>query len=243
MKDLVLSARRGVVSFLDAPVAIVLFGSGLLWTVANAVLGWVLLGPAFVVLFRISLKALRGEEIHFKEDNLAVVEDLPAALVLGILFALPFKLWAMLDDTSDVVARLVDIAGQPAAGAVLPGIPLTASAAIFVHFAFLIFAFPILADRHCGVIDAVRRSFEIADQPGRNGSRLHGLGRHLIFTSATLLLILVAARAWHINTGAGGISTAVIGPVAVAVLAAWYLQATGSPAEETGPAPADDDDN
>ena len=222
MKDLILSARRGVACLVQPRVAVVLFGSGLIWTLANQLAGWLLLGPALVVLFRISLKALRDEVPRFAEDNLAAFEDLRAALVAGILFALPFKLWGVVDDLCNGVRN--------AQALVSTGIPATASAALFIHFAFHIFAFPEIAERHCGVLEASRRSRELADLPGASG-RTQDLGLHVLFTSAVLGVLLLAS-AWYWRPEAGVVFFVLAGPPAVMMLAAWYLQRTGWPARD-----------
>lgn len=244
MKDLVLSARRGVECLLVPPVAVALFGTGAAWTVANGLLGWLVLGPALVALFRIAVKGLRGEEPSFKDDNMAVLADLPTALVAGILFALPFKLWSMLHDFDEVVKTALD-AGGLSETVVTPGIPVTASAALFVHFALFIFVFPVVAERHAGLLEAARTSAERACRTGRDGSHFLGLGRHLLYTSAILAVILLAARAWSLGAGLGGVFTALIGPPAVMILASWYLRVsddTGDAAlaAEALPDPGDD---
>ena len=62
-------------------------------------------------------------------------------------------------------------------------------------------------------------------------------------TSGVLVLILVAARAWYVHSSAGGLFTMVIGPAAVAVLAAWYLHCTGemrTPASTAAEPPQDE---
>lgn len=233
MKDLLRVARRGVESFLSARAALVLFGSGAAWAILNGLFLWLFLGPALVALFRIALRILRREEPSFR-DNLASLDDLPTSLVAGIVFALPFTLWSLLDRLGAVAvatvpedqATLVRIAAQ--------GIPLTASAALFVHFAFHVFTFPVIAETHAGVIESAQRSRAIADQPGRGNSRLHGLGRHFLFTSAVLVFLLVAARTLAVSSSTGlsytvflGLPAIIlIGPPAVALLAAWYLHAT-----------------
>ena len=234
MKDVVASARRGLECLVHPRVAAVLFGTGLLWMIANSVLGWIVLGPALVVLFRICLKSLRGERAFFLEENLAIAEDLPAALVAGILLALPFKLWVMLDD----LCRQANAADA----ALEVGIPATASAALFIHFAYHIFTFPVLAERHCGMLEASAESRRIADAPGRGGSRVAGFGRHVLLTSAVLAVVLIAS-AWYTRTDVPGfVLTIVAGPPAVMLLSAWYLQLTGFPATERDLVEAADSD-
>lgn len=240
MKDMLLSARRGLECLLHPEILKVLFVSGLIWTVANKLFGWLLLGPALVVMFRIALKALRGEELDIRRDNAAVLEDLPSSFVAGILFALPFKLWMFLDSASRGVRELQDLAVAQASPGLeqaiqarealdllaMPGVPVTASAALLVHFAFHVYAFAVMAERHCGVVEASRRSREIADAAGRGGSRIHGLGRHVLYTSI-VLVVMLAVGAWSWTSW---ILTIVLAPLAVTVLAAWYLQLTTSPA-------------
>ena len=223
MRDVILSARRGIECLVDLRVAPVLFGTGLAWMIANSLLGWIVLGPALVALFRISLRALRGERPELLEDNLAVFEDLPAALAAGILLALPFKLWVMLNQLC-ASARATDPLSEA-------GIPAAASAALFIHFAYHIFTFPVLAERHCGMLEASAESRRIADAPRRGGSRFAGFGRHVLATSAILAVVLIAS-AWYSKSGLPGfVLTVLAGPPAVLLLGAWYLQLTGSPAK------------
>jgi hypothetical protein len=219
-----------------------MFGSAFAWTIVNYVFAWLFLGPALVVLFRIALKALRGVTPDFKADNMAILEDAPSSLVAGILFALPFTLWSLLDHLCRAEALTATLP-QAQEHLVRVGVPVTASAAVFVHFAFHIFVFPVIAETHSGVIAASQRSRELADAPGRGGSRLLGLGRHLLFTLGVFIVLFVAARAWAYGYGASvpvslllTIPVIAFGPPAVAVLAAWYLHVT----EPHAPPPAAD---
>lgn len=232
MKDIVLSARRGIDCLVDLDVLKSLFVSALIWTAVTKLFGWLLLGPALVVLFRIAIKALRGEETDLVRDNLAVLEDLPVSLVAGILFALPFTLWGFLDDVAASARSLRDVAvaQDPSLAMELlrsPGVPWAAGVALFIHFGLHVFIFPTLAERHCGLIEATRRAHELAD-PALGRQR--AMGRHFLFTSVVLVVMLVVgAWAWLTSW----VFTTLLGPVAVVMLASWYLHVTGSPAAPT----------
>ncbi len=240
MKEVMLSARRGAMALLVPQAALALFATAAAWTLANKLLGWIVLGPALLALFRLALGALHGRRLDVLREHVDLLDDLPVALVAGVFLGLPFKLWAMLDDLDGVVFSLMSAAPAANVTDVLttPGIPVLASAALFVHFGFHVLMFPVIAERHCGFMEALDRSRAIADQPGAGGSRLRGLGRHLLATSAVLALVLLAARAWYLSFGAGGLFMTLVTPIGVVVTAAWYLQLTGRPADEL-PVPAE----
>jgi hypothetical protein len=133
---------------------------------------------------------------------------------------LPFKLW-------DVLNQLA-VGVRAAQVVVEPGVPATATAALLVHFGFHVLLFAVLAERDCGVIEASAASRALADRPGRGGSRLLGLGRHMLFTSAVLVAVL-SLSAWWWRFEASVLFTALIGPPAVMMLAAWYVHLTEGP--------------
>jgi hypothetical protein len=236
-----LASRRAVESLVHVNALFVLFASGALWTLANTLTGWLLVGPALVALFRIALTELRGQESDLRRDNLAVLDDLAAPLVAGILFVLPFRLWMMVSGTANILDDVIKAVAKVAPAGVaetvsditVPNVPWFATLALFVHFAFHAFVFPLMADKRLGVVDAVRASHELAERPAGAG-RLRGLARHLAFTSIILVVTMVAA--WLANLLhfiASAIALGIVGPVAVAVLAAWYQIVSGERVQET----------
>ena len=108
----------------------------------------------------------------------------------------------------------------------MPGVTPVASLALLVFFGVFVFVFAFLADgkdsRRSSLREAIAAALELAE--GRNGAagRFTPLARQLVFATAVLALVLAAGRLMS-SDGVMSLLTVVVGPLAISLLAAWYL--------------------
>lgn len=199
MNEVMTAIRRGWDVFVRALFPLLL--GGVLWTMANVLLQWLLLGPALFGLCLVALKTLRGRPADPADLIAALNTDPGTVLVAGWLFLVPFALWNALFSLATSVAE----ASVHVAIPTVPGVPLVLTLALLGHFGFGVFVFPLLADRRCGLGEALRQCVELADRPAASGSRVSGLTRQLLFTSTILVVVYELTQVRLLSSGDAGV--------------------------------------
>jgi hypothetical protein len=121
-----------------------------------------------------------------------------------------------------------------------PSVPLALGLGLLVHFGIFVFAFAAIADKRCGLGEAVKACLAMADRPRPPGSRLAGLSRQLLVTAPILLVGGVLAM---LSLPIGfDLPVLLFGglPIATCLLTAWYMPAVNPGqwaglADEDGP--------
>ena len=90
-----------------------------------------------------------------------------------------------------------------------------------VHFGLFVYAFAFMADRRSDLVTCARDSARLAAGAAAPGSgRLSDLARHLLFSGAVLVVVVIAAS-FDLGTSFPFLLV-LVGPLATCVLTAWY---------------------
>lgn len=215
MDHMLRCAQKGWDILLAAALPLLL--GGLLWTGLDLFTFGLLTGPALVGLFTIALKAHEGRVPEATDIFAAFLGDVGAALLAGLVFIAPFKLFDFIADRAGWV-------------------PLAISVLLAVWFALGMQVFAALADApNAGLGAALRKAWSLADAAPRG--RFSRLSQQLVYGSGAYLLV-VLGKAFP---GIGFLTLAITVPAVACLFTAWYVHAALPSEAEAAAEPTEGD--